>query len=459
MDTVLRTLKDQQQAALERLIELLKIPSISTDPAYHDDCLAAAEWLRADLAGMGFQAEVIATDGKPMVLATYTAENAAAPRLLFYGHYDVQPVDPLELWHSPPFEPVIKEVAPGRHQIVARGAGDDKGQLMTFVEACRAWFSAEGKLPCSVTILFEGEEESGGPSLEPFLRDYKDRLQADMALICDTSMWDRETPAITVSLRGLVGEEIIVKAADRDLHSGYYGNAARNPNHVLGRILGDLFDGEGRVTLPGFYDAVQETDPSVLESWKQLMPDPTTMLGPIDLAQPAGEAGRHILEQVWARPSAEVNGIIGGYTGDGFKTVIPAEARAKISFRLVGDMDPDTIRATFRQFVMDRIPGDCTVEFEEHGGSPAMRVAVDHPLILTAQKELTSVFAKTSLLIGAGGSIPVVGSFKHILGLDSILAGFGLDDDRIHSPNEKYELSSFHKGAEFWARFLNAAAR
>ncbi len=457
MQSILDRLEQDKDAALERLIALLKIPSISTDPAYHDRCLQAAQWLCADLAGMGFSAEVMPTTGKPMVVADYRPKSGG-PQLLFYGHYDVQPADPLDLWDSPPFQPQLREITPERRQIVARGAGDDKGQLMTFIEACRAWFAETGGLPVGVTILLEGEEESGSASLEPFLDAHANRLKADIALVCDTTMWDRDTPAITVQLRGLVGEEIIVSAADRDLHSGMYGNAARNPNHVLGRIIADLFDDQGRIQIPGFYDDVVAPDAAIVQQWRSLIPDDRALLRAVGLEQPAGEAGLSVLEQVWARPSAEVNGLIGGYTGEGFKTVIPAEARAKISFRLVRAQDPAAVRAAFRDFVRARIPADCSVTFREHGASPALAVDMTNPFVGLAQQELEAVFGTPAVLLGGGGSIPVVGAFKRKLGMDTLLAGFGLDDDRIHSPNEKYDLSSFERGARFWARLLQAAA-
>src|SRR5690606_29889098 len=335
---------------------------------------------------------------------------------------------------------------------------DDKGQLMTFVEACRAYKAVHGKLPCKVTILFEGEEESGSPSLIPFLKAHADELKADFALVCDTSMWDRETPAICVGLRGLVGEEVVVKAASRDLHSGYYGGAAANPIRILAKILAELHDENGGVTIPGFYDGVEETPTEILRSWEALGEDAESFLGPIGLSELAGERGRSALELIWARPTAEFNGIIGGYTGEGFKTVIPAQASAKVSFRLVHKQDPAKIREAFRAFVRERIPADCAVEFHAHGGSPAIQLSFDSPLVTTAQMALTEEWGKPALAIAMGGSIPIVGDFQRLLGMESLLVGFGLADDAMHSPNEKYELTSFHKGQRSWARILSALA-
>jgi acetylornithine deacetylase/succinyl-diaminopimelate desuccinylase-like protein len=378
--------------------------------------------------------------------------------VLFYGHYDVQPVDPLPLWETPPFQPSIRTMPDGSKRILGRGSADDKGQLMTFVEACRAMIATSGRLPVNVTILSEGEEESGSPSLVPFLEANADELRADVALVCDTNMWNAATPAIVTMLRGLVGEEVVVECATHDLHSGMYGGAARNPIRVLARILAALHDDDGRVAIPGFYDGVSEIPDALRRNWDGLGFDPAAFLGAAGLSIPAGETGRTVLESIWARPTCEVNGIDGGYTGEGFKTVLPARARAKVSFRLVGDQDPDRIREAFRAFVRERLPADAKVSFHPHGGSPAIRLNVDHPSLARGAAALAAEWGTETAVIGSGGSIPVVGHFKTILGLDSLMVGFGLADDRIHSPNEKYELTSFHKGARSWARIIAALA-
>ncbi|MBR2688302.1 MAG: M20/M25/M40 family metallo-hydrolase [Aquamicrobium sp.] len=458
LNPVLDRLDKNLDQSLDRLFDLLKIKSISTDPAFSADCRKAAEWLVADLKSIGFDASVRDTPGHPMVVAHHEGP-ANAPHVLFYGHYDVQPVDPLNLWHDDPFAPAMKEIEPGRKVITGRGSADDKGQLMTFVEACRAWKAEHGVLPCRITILFEGEEESGSPSLKPFLDANAKELKADFALVCDTGMWDRETPAISTALRGLVGEEITIKAANRDLHSGEFGGAAANPIRILARILADIHDETGRVTIPGFYDGVEETPSQVLKSWEALGETAETFLGPIGLSVPSGEKGRSVLELVWARPTAEFNGIIGGYTGKGFKTVIAAEASAKVSFRLVHKQDPDKIRAAFRKFVEDRLPADCSVEFHPHGGSPAIQLSYDSPFLTKAKNALSDEWPKPAVMIAMGGSIPIVGDFQNFLGMESLLVGYGLSDDRIHSPNEKYDLSSFHKGQRSWARILDALTR
>ena len=330
LDAVLSRIDDAMPEATDRLLALLRIPSISTDPAYAEACDKAADWLVADLVSLGAEARKIATPGRPMVVG-HVGEGA--PHLLFYGHYDVQPVDPLTLWKRDPFDPALEETEAGR-VIRGRGASDDKGQLMTFVEACRAWIAVNGALPCRITFFFEGEEESGSPSLKPFLEEHAGALKADLALICDTGLYDPQTPGITTMLRGLLGEEVVVHAADRDLHSGMYGGLAANPIRILARIIASLHDDAGRVTVPGFYDGVTELPDEVRAQWEGLGFDPAAFLGAVGLEHPAGESGRTGLELIWSRPTCEPNGIAGGYAGDGFKTVLPAEARAKISFRL-----------------------------------------------------------------------------------------------------------------------------
>ncbi|CDN56588.1 Peptidase M20 [Neorhizobium galegae bv. officinalis bv. officinalis str. HAMBI 1141] len=444
--------------SLERLFGLVRIKSISTDPAFKPDCRKAAEWLVAELKDLGFEASVRDTTGHPMVVGHHPGASADAPHVLFYGHYDVQPIDPIELWEDDPFDPKVKELGPGRKVVTGRGVADDKGQLMTFVEACRAYKDVHGSLPVRVTILFEGEEESGSPSLKPFLDANAAELKADYALVCDTGMWDADTPAITASLRGLVGEEIIVTAANRDLHSGMYGGAAANPIQILSKILAGLHDDTGRVTLEGFYDGIEETPSNIKAAWESLVAGRDDFLGEVGLSELAGERGRSLLELIWARPTCEFNGISGGYEGQGFKTVIASKASAKVSCRLVGGQDPEKIRESFRAYVRSKIPADCSVEFLKHGGSPAIQLGYDSPVLTKAKTALSEEWPKPALLVGVGGSIPIVGDFQKTLGMESLLVGFGLSDDRIHSPNEKYDLRSFHKGIRSWARIIAALA-
>jgi acetylornithine deacetylase/succinyl-diaminopimelate desuccinylase-like protein len=457
IEAVLANVDANLDAALERLFALIRIKSISTDPAYAAECQANADWHAADLASIGFEATARPTPGHPIVVAH--DRSAGGMSVLFYGHYDVQPVDPLELWEDDPFDPKIKTLADGTKVITGRGSADDKGQLMTFIEACRAWKAVTGKLPISVTVLLEGEEETGGVNLPPFLKEHADELRADIGLICDTNMWDPQTPAIQSMLRGMVTEEVTIHAADRDLHSGFYGMAAANPNRILAKILSDLYDADGRVTLPGFYDGVPELPDSLRKSWESLDFDPQKFLGAIGLSVPAGEKGRSVLEMVWSRPTAEINGMGGGYQGEGFKTVIPAVASAKVSFRLVFEQDPHKVREAFRAFVAARVPADCRVEFIGYGAGKAIRFPNEAPAFAKANQALTEEWGREAKFIGGGGSIPVTSDYKNILGMDVMLAGFGLDDDRIHSPNEKYNLESFHKGIRSWVRILDALSR
>ena len=454
-DDVLGHIDADLAQAKERLLSLLRIPSISTDPAHAADCRRAAEALAGDLCSMGADASVRETDGHPMVVGHI---GDGAPHLLFYGHYDVQPVDPLDLWDRDPFDPAI-EPTPRGDVIRGRGACDDKGQLMTFVEALRAWIAERGAPPCRITFLFEGEEESGSPSLVPFLKANAEELTADIALICDTGLFDPRTPAITTMLRGLLGEEVAITGPSKDLHSGMYGGAAMNPARALAKVLAALHDDDGRITVPGFYDGVPELPEDVRAQWEGLGFDAGEFLGEVGLADPAGERGRTALEMIWSRPTCEINGMISGYTGAGFKTVLPSKASAKVSFRLVGQQDPLAIREAFREMVRGLVPSDCKVEFVAHGASRASVMSTQAPAFEKARRALSDEWPHEAAFIGSGGSIPIAGHFKTLLGMDSMLIGFGRDDDQIHSPNEKYDVESFHKGMRSWARVLDALTR
>jgi len=453
LDTVLQQIDTNNDAAIYRLFDLLKIKSISTDPAFAKDCIDGADWLVAELTSIGIEASRHDTPGHPMVVG-HSKKVAGKPHVLFYGHYDVQPVDPLELWDRDPFDPAIEKTPEGS-VIRARGAADDKGQLMTFVEACRAW---QAVVPVNITFLFEGEEESGSPSLVPFLEANKEELSADLALVCDTGMWDANTPAICTMLRGLLGEEITLTAADKDLHSGMFGGPATNPIRVLTDVLSGLYDDNGQVTIPGFYDGVDPLPDQIKQQWSGLNFNESEFLGAVDLSVNAGEKGYTALEHLWSRPTCEFNGIVGGYTGDGFKTVLPSKASAKVSFRLVGNQDPLKIRENFRAYVRDSLPADCSVEFADHGASPATTMSIANSAFENSRAALTQEWKSEAVYAGCGGSIPVVGYFSELLGMESLLVGFGLDDDQIHSPNEKYSMQSFQKGIRSWARILDTLA-
>ncbi|WP_299374345.1 M20/M25/M40 family metallo-hydrolase [uncultured Tateyamaria sp.] len=452
LDAVLSRIDADLPQATDRLLDLLRIPSISTDPAFKDHCQTAADWLVADLQSLGVDAQKRDTPGHPMVVGHVPGDG---PHLLFYGHYDVQPVDPLELWNNDPFDPQIEDTPAGQ-VIRGRGSSDDKGQLMTFVEACRAWKATHGTLPCRITFFFEGEEESGSPSLVPFMQENAEELKSDLALICDTGLFESRVPSIVTMLRGLLGEELTITAPDKDLHSGMYGGVAMNPIRVLTRVLASLHDDQGRVTVPGFYDGVPELPDAIRSQWQGLAFDHARFLGDVGLSAPAGEQDRTPIEMIWSRPTCDVNGIWGGYTGQGFKTVLPSQASAKVSFRLVGDQDPHAIRASFRQMVQDALPADCTVEFAGHGAGQASVTETTDPAFEAARAALSDEWNIPAAYVGCGGSIPIAGHFQEILGTTPMLVGFGKDDDQIHSPNEKYDMESFHKGIRSWARILDA---
>jgi acetylornithine deacetylase/succinyl-diaminopimelate desuccinylase-like protein len=457
MQEILAHIDANLPSSLERLFAFLRIPSISAQPAHAPDCRRAAEWARRSLEEMGFAARLSETAGLPGVIATHHAAGPAAPHVLFYGHYDVQPADPLDLWETDPFEPRLVDGPRGK-RIVARGAVDDKGQVVSFLEAVRAHLAVTGTLPVRLTILLEGEEECGSASLPELLANERETLAADFVLVADTNMWNFETPAITTSLRGLAAVEVKIKAANRDLHSGLFGGIALNPINALTRILGDLQDDQGGIRIPGFYDGVAPVPEALKKSWASLGFDADAFLGEVGLRTPAGEHGQSPLAQLWARPTADINGIYGGYQGAGPKTVIPAEATAKLTFRLVPGQDPAAIVKNFERFVTERLRPDAQAEFSYFGAAPGFAVSMEAPFMRAAQSALAAEFGKPAALIGCGASIPVVEAFKTHLGLETLLAGFGLDDDRIHSPNEKFELACFHRGARAHARLLAAFA-
>jgi len=470
IENILERLRNNESESIERLLEWLRIPSVSTDPEKSGDVRRAAEWTANQLREAGFQVEVCPTGdadsgkaGHPVVFGHSSGdESYTGPHVLFYGHYDVQPADPLELWEGDPFEPIVKPGGGGdmgRRRIVARGACDDKGQVMMFLQAARAWKEITGKPlgGAKFTIMIEGEEEIGSANLEAFIEDNKTNLEAcDFCLISDTGMLSRDRPAITYGIRGLAYTEVILHGPDQDLHSGLWGGKVPNPLNELTRVLGQLWDEKRRVTIDGFYDSVREITDDERRGWEKLGIDSGKALAGIGLPPEAdvGEEGYNAVEREWARPTAEINGIVGGYTGPGAKTVIPASASAKVSFRLVADQDPKEIPKMFFDWLEDRRPPGCRWEFIDHSGGWPATVPTDSKHLQAAVRAVAAATGKRPELIRCGGSIPVAGSLKAILGIDTIFMGFGLADDRVHSPNEKFELDCMSQGARSHALFI-----
>ena len=457
IDKVLARIANDFPDSQRRWLDWLRIPSVSAQPAHAADCRRAAEFAAAELAALGFEVSVRETAGHPVVAAHHPGPGETAggsvPHLLYYGHYDVQPADPVELWHSPPFEPTVTE-GPHGPRVNARGAVDDKGQVSMWLSAFRGWHAETGTLPCRISVLIEGEEETGSVNFKPFVVANRDEFRADIAVISDTGMWDIDTPALSTSLRGMVYMQVDLRAASRDLHSGMYGGSALNPINALTHALGQLKDDKGRIQLPGYYDEVHDISTRQSNQWASLGFDEARFLGDIGLSEPAGEAGRGGLERLWARPTADINGIWGGYSGPGTKTVIAAEAGAKVSFRLVPGQDPQKIIESFKAFMHARVPADAKLEFTVFGAGPGIEIPTDSRFVQAAAAALAEEYGRPAVMIGCGGSIPVVETLQRELGLDSLLMGFGLDDDQVHSPNEKFDVRCFRQGTNSHARLL-----
>ena len=448
-ERVLEHLAQDRQAALDRLCDLLKIESVSTDPAFSGACQQAADWVGQELMHCGLDTAVHPTDGHPIVVGRYDGAGPEAPRVLFYGHYDVQPPDPLDLWKTPPFEPTVQD---GR--LHARGASDDKGQIMTFIEALRAWHQAIGKLPLNVTVVIEGEEECGSVNMDAFLESHADSLRADLAVVSDTAWWDHQTPAITYALRGLLYFDLKLHGPKRDLHSGVYGGTLANPANEMVKVLGRLFDQNHRVTVEGFYDDVEELDGEEQVLWEQLGFSDEKWARSIGVDALHGEAGFTTLQRRWARPSCDVNGLYGGYMGEGAKTVIPSFVGAKVSFRLAARQDPAKIEAAFRRWVQQNKPPGCRWEITSYGQATPVIVPTDSQYIQAAKEAVRIGCEAEPVLVRDGATIPVVASLKNKLGMDTLLIGFGLNDDNLHSPNEKFDLANFEAGCRTHAALL-----
>ena len=443
-------LQNARPRQLEELLEFLRIPSVSTDPERRGDVRRAAEFVRVGLERAGLSAQIMETAGHPVVYAERVGD-ADAPTVLVYGHYDVQPPEPLELWTSPPFEPVVTD-----EKIVARGASDDKGQVYAHVKGAEALLATQGALPVTLKFLIEGEEEIGSPSLGAFIEDHRDLLAADVVVISDGAMAAPGVPTITYGLKGLAYAEVRVKGAAMDLHSGAFGGGVPNPINGLAKMIAALHDDTGRVAVPGFYDAVQEITDAEREAFKRVPFDESEFAEDLDLTATPGEAGYTVLERLWARPTLDVNGIGGGFQGAGAKTVIPAEAMAKISCRLVPDQRPDDVFEKLRDYLLELAPPGLTVEVENlHGGEPAL-TPLESPAVKAAASALREVYDQEPIFARTGGTIPVVSTFQKELGADVVLVGLGLESDRAHSPNESFDLINYYRGIETSAALLGA---
>jgi acetylornithine deacetylase/succinyl-diaminopimelate desuccinylase-like protein len=439
LDRVLATIEGRRVQSVAQLTQLLAIPSVSTKPDHAPDMQRCAQWLVDQLRFAAMEASIMPTPGHPIVVAKNRHE-PGRPTVLVYGHYDVQPPEPLEQWTSPPFEPTVRSNA-----IYARGAVDDKGQVWAHIEAITAW-QANGGLPVNLTLLVEGEEEIGSRNLEPFVKHHVDALRADIAVISDTNQFARGFPAITYGLRGLVYIEVQITAADHDLHSGMYGGAVPNPANILCQVLATLHDERGRVTIPGFYDDVVPLSEEERAMWRKLPFDEKQFADELKLTGLQGEEGYTALERKWARPTCDINGLTSGYQGPGAKTIIPSTASAKVSMRLVPKQDPAQIRDAFERVLRERCPSTVHVEVRPHSLSPGALVPINSRPMQLAADALRIGFGAEPTLMREGGSIPVVGLLKRVLGLDTLLVGFGLPDDRVHAPDEKFDLDALHGG-------------
>lgn len=454
MDDALRYLRDRRQAHLDELIAYLRIPSISSESTHAANVAHCAEYTAGLLRDIGAgEVQVHATPGHPIITGRLAAASPDRPTVLFYGHYDVQPVDPLALWEQDPFDPHVRD-----ERLVARGAADDKGQLFMHLKALQALQATAGAPPVNVLFLIEGEEEIGSPNLLPFMTAQRAWLaNARVALISDSPMWAEGQPAITVGLRGLVLCEATVTVANRDLHSGSYGGAVANPLEVMARLLAGLKDADGRVTIPGFYEEVRELTDAERTMLAAIPFDEAAYLADLGVTLAAGgERDRSLLERIWFRPTLEINGLWGGYIGPGAKTVLPAQAHAKLSMRLVPDQDPATIVELVMNHLRCHLPAGARLEVRRiPGGGRPIVVADNLPAMAAARRALQESFGVEPLLLREGGSIPVVADLQTLLGLPTLLIGFCLPDARAHSPNENLHLPTFHTGTESLVRLYH----
>ncbi len=457
IDKVIAHIDANRETNVERLMDLLRIPTISTDQERKADTRRGAEWVHKLLADCGIKSEIVDTEGHPCVLAdSGPADPAAAhsPTLLIYGHYDVQPTGDESLWESPPFEPTIRAGS-----IFARGSADDKGQVLAHLLAAESWMRVAGKLPVRVKFLIEGEEEISSPSLEKVVRDHRDRLACDYVALSDTPKLDATTPAVTYGTKGLVYKEIMVTGPKQNLHSGSYGGTLTNPGNALATIIAALRDADNRVTVPGFYDDVRELTSEERGRISELPFDEAAYLAAMGAPALAGEKGYSTLERRWARPTLDVNGIFGGFTGEGAATVIPAKVSAKVSMRIVPDQDPDKVSKAFDEAVRRACPPGVNLEITTHGGCRAYVSPTDSPGMRAAADAIKAGFGRPPVLIREGGTLPILPLFKEVLGADSLMLGLCVPDCNAHGPNEFFGLSDFHSGTKMAAHFMHLLAR
>ncbi len=454
MDPITSYLEQHQDRFLDQLQQSLRIPSVSAQPGHKADVRACAEHLVAHLKKIGMpRAEVVETAGHPVVYAEWLGAKGT-PTALIYGHYDVQPAEPLELWRTPPFEPVVRD-----GKLIARGSADDKGQVYMHLSAIEAHLAVNGKLPINVKLVIEGEEEVGSEHLGHFLRSRRAELDADVIVVSDTSMLAPDHPALTIALRGIVYTQIEVVGPTRDLHSGQFGGSVQNPANALATIIAGLKDADGRITVPGLYDDVRELSAAERSQLAAIPFDEAQFIGESGAPVGFGEKGYSTLERISVRPTLDVNGIWGGYIGEGSKTVLPSFAAAKVSMRLVPDQDPAKVFAAFKAHVLSLAPIGVTVKVGDHHSARPFLTSPDHPMIRAAERALARAWPKPVAMLREGGSIPVMATFQETHGLPSILMGFGLHDDQVHAPNEKFSLSSYHGGTRSCAYLYEELAR
>ena len=440
MSDLMAYLDEHKQDFEDDLCELLAIPSVSADSRHQPDMARAAQWMADHLRGLGLDTELVETAGHPIVYAESPVVEGA-PTVLVYGHYDVQPPDPLQEWISPPFEPTQRD-----GNIYARGATDDKGQMLTHVKSAEAWLKTAGHLPVQLKYVIEGEEEVGSENLGSFLEEHQKRLACDVVVISDSCQFGPGQPAITYGLRGIAYYELHVTGPRQDLHSGTFGGAVMNPANALARILANLIDADGRIQVPGFYEDVVPLAEREREQFAALPFHEGAFAEKLGIDEVAGESGYTTLERRWARPTFDVHGLSGGYQGEGGKTVLPSQASAKFSFRLVPQQKPEQISQSLREFIGEICPPGVQWELQEMHGAPGIVVSLDSPFISAAAAAIERGFGRSPLFIREGGSIPIVGEFTEMLDTDTLLLGWGLDDDNTHSPNEKFCLADFHRG-------------